>query len=170
MKKAPLFITAVTGLLLSLSAFSEEVYSVYLVRHAEKQKVDAKEKDPALTNCGRFRASQIADILSDVKLSAIYSTKYQRTMTTAQPTSQQKHIPIKNYSGGDLDQLALSLKQLKQNALVVGHSNTTPQLVELLTGEKASPIAESEYQKLYQIQFFQDQINITLLTQPLVCR
>ncbi len=153
--------------LLNMPVFADDIYSIYLVRHAEKQKdVD----NPPLTSCGRLRARQLASILADVELESIYSTSTQRTMATAQPISQLKKLAIKNYSGSDLTQFAFSLKKLKQNVLVVGHSNTTPQLTELLSGEKIAPIEDHQYQHLYQIQYFQDQINVTLLKQPLLCR
>ena len=152
---------------MNMPVFAAEIYNIYLVRHAEKLK---NVEDPALTSCGRFRASQLASLLADVELDTIYSTSTQRTMATAQPISQLKKLAIKNYSGNDLTQFAFSLKQLKQNALVVGHSNTTPQLAELLSGEKIAAIEDHQYQHLYQLQFFQNQIKVTLLKQPLICR
>ena len=160
-------VITLSTILFSMPVFSDEIYSIYLVRHAEKQQ---DVKNPQLTNCGRFRAQQLASLLANVDIKAIYSTQYQRTMATAQPISHQKNLAIKNYSGKNLTQFALSLKQLKQNALVVGHSNTTPQLAELLSSEKVKAITEKQYQGLYQIQFFQNQVSLTLLTQPLVCR
>ncbi len=160
-----MFALSITAL--NMPVFANEAYSIYLVRHAEKQKdVD----NPPLTACGRLRARQLATILDYVELQSIYSTSTQRTMATAQPISQRKNLAIKNYSGNDLTQLAFSLKQLKQNVLVVGHSNTTPQLTELLSGEKIAPIDDYQYQHLYQIQFFEDNVNVTLLKQPLFCR
>ena len=153
--------------LLSMPIFADNIYSIYLVRHAEKQK---DSDNPALTSCGRLRARQLATVLSGVELKAIYSTSTQRTMATAQPISQIKKLAIKNYSANNLVQLAFSLKQLKQSALVVGHSNTTPHLVELLTEDKVLAIEEHQYQQLYQVQFFGDEVKLTLLKQPLICR
>lgn len=167
MKSLPKLIIVLSAIVFSMPAFSDDIYSIYLVRHAEKQKdID----NPPLTSCGRLRARQLAIMLADVELEQIYSTSTQRTMATSQPISGLKKLAIKNYSGKDLTQFAFSLKQLKQNALVVGHSNTTPQLVELLSKEKVLPIEDHEYQHLYQVQFFEDKIKVTLLKQPLVCR
>ena len=43
--------------------------------------------------------------------------------------------------------------------LVVGHSNSTPDLVKLLGGDPVSPINEaSEYDRLYHIQIEDDTI------------
>jgi len=167
LKSLPELVIILSTTVLSMPTFASEIYSIYLVRHAEKQKnID----NPPLTSCGRLRARQLATLLADVELKTIYSTSTQRTMATAQPISQVKKLAIKNYSGNDLTQFAFSLKQLKQNVLVVGHSNTTPQLVELLIEEKVLPIEDHQYQHLYQVQFFEEKINLTLFKQPLICR
>ncbi|MCJ8321761.1 MAG: histidine phosphatase family protein [Colwellia sp.] len=167
MKLFPRLMIFLSFVVLSMPTFADDIYSIYLVRHAEKQK---DSDNPPLTSCGRLRARQLATILADVKLNTIYSTTTQRTMATALPISQVKKLAIKNYSAKNLTQFAFSLKQLKQNVLVVGHSNTTPQLVELLSDEKVLPIEDHQYQHLYQVQFFEDKINLTLLKQPLICR
>ena len=38
-----------------------------------------------------------------------------------------------------------------ENALVVGHSNSTPVLAGLLVGERLEPIDESIYNRIYQV-------------------
>jgi IS1 family transposase len=40
---------------------------------------------------------------------------------------------------------------LKGNTLVVGHSNTTPALVQLLSGSQIDEMAEDEFDRLYQV-------------------
>ena len=150
----------------TLPVFAEENYSIYLVRHAEKQK---DVKNPGLTNCGQKRAKQLANLLSKTNISQVYSTSYQRTRQTATPTAKVNNLAIQNYNPKYLAQLAIQLQKRKQNTLVVGHSNTTPQLAELLVKEKMSPISEDDYQQLYQIQIIGEQKIITTLTQPLIC-
>ncbi len=156
--------------LLPLSAIANDedsYFSLYLVRHAEKQ----VGKDPQLTACGKLRAKQLATLLAPINIEAIYSTAYQRTMNTAAPTAKQKALPIKHYLPSSLTQLALQLKTLKETALIVGHSNTTTALLALLTNNDAlnKPLAESDYQKLYQLQFINDRVYLTEFKQPLVC-
>ena len=153
--------------LLNMPAFADEVFSLYLVRHAEKQ---ASKDNPALTACGRLRAQQLATLLEKAEIKAIYSTQYQRTLATAKPLSQQQTLAIKHYSPSGLEQFALQLKQHQQNALVVGHSNTTPMLAELLSGQGVAAISEQQYQNLYQIQFSNNKTTLTQFKQPLLCR
>lgn len=154
------------SLLLCLPSVANDAFTLYLVRHAEKQ---ASKDNPRLTQCGQLRAQQLSTLLEKVNLQAIYSTSYQRTMSTAQPSATRNKLAIKQYAPNKLAQLALQLKLRKQNALIVGHSNTTPALAELLSEQTVESIPESEYQMLYQIQFNDEQALLTVLKQPLSC-
>lgn len=157
----------ITSALLLQPCLANDNFTLYLVRHAEKQ---AEVKNPALTQCGKERAKQLATLLSTAKIKSIYSTSYQRTMSTAAPLSSKLKIAIKNYDPRQLEQFALHLKQHKENTLIVGHSNTTPQLANILSGQKALSIDENYYQALYQVQFIGESVTFTQLTQPYNCR
>jgi len=153
--------------LFSYCSFAAENYSIYLVRHAEKL---PNSKNPALTECGKARAKQLASMLLKANITAIYSTSYQRTMQTAQPLANLQKMAIKNYSPKHLQQFSLLLKQKNENALVVGHSNTTPMLVEFLAKQEVSPLTEQDYQYLYQVQYSNGQPLLTIFQQPLECK
>ena len=150
----------------SWGSFAVESYSVYLVRHAEKL---SDSKNPSLTVCGEKRTQQLASLLSKTDVRAIYSTNYHRTMQTARPLAEQKKVAVTHYNPKHLAQFALQLKQNKENAFVVGHSNTTPLLVELLTKQKVTPLTEQDYQYLYQVQLINEQAVLTIFQQPLDC-
>jgi len=161
---------------MSLSTFAyentkktiESSYTIYLVRHAEKQSIEG-EKNTELTRCGIKRASQLASILENVKLATVYSTNYKRTMATAGPIAKQKQLAITNYDPRALANFAKQLIDKKQNALVVGHSNTTPQLVKILSKQSVKELTELDYQELYQIQVMGKETMLTRLKQPLKC-
>ncbi|QBG36555.1 SixA phosphatase family protein [Litorilituus sediminis] len=157
------------AMLLSVGPVAADNFSIYLTRHAEKEN-GQQDKNPSLTRCGKVRAQQLATILSDAKLESVYSTSFQRTMQTALPIATAQKKSIKNYNPRFLFQVANQLKQNRENALVVGHSNTTPELVELLSGERVDEIKEGNYQVLYQVQFVDEQAIVTKFMQPLVCR
>ena len=128
---------------------STETTTFFFVRHAEKEK---DQKDPALTEEGRERANQLAKILQDVPLDAIYSSDYNRTKQTAEPIAKQKGISVQLYDPSDLEGTGKSIleKHERGKILVVGHSNSTPNFINLIAGsEKASSIDESEYSNLY---------------------
>ena len=140
-------------------------FTIYLTRHAEKQ----KGENPALTQCGQLRAKQLATMLKNEQINQIYSTSYNRTMATAQPSSTHKQIAIKQYAPNRLDQLAHKLKRDQINTLVVGHSNTTPELARLLSKQQVAAIDETEYQMLYQIRYIDNKPHLAILRQPLTC-
>ena len=48
-----------------------------------------------------------------------------------------------------MEGLAATLRSTPGRHLVVGHSNTTPALVELLGGDSGGPIDEAEYDRFY---------------------
>lgn len=120
--------------------------TIYLVRHAEK----ADGQDPSLTLIGRARAEILAQELEDAGLTGIYSTDYKRTRETAAPAAKATGLPVIRYDPRSLESFASMLRNTPGTLLVVGHSNTTPELVDLLGGKPGTPIDEaSEYDRLY---------------------
>jgi phosphohistidine phosphatase SixA len=122
----------------------------YLVRHAEKQ---LKVKNPPLTAEGKQRAQDLADLLSNTPLTAIYSTDYIRTQQTAAPVAKAKGLMVQSYDPRDLPSFAKKLLSNDGHTLVSGHSNTTPQLAELMGADPGAPIIEAtEYNRIYIIE------------------
>ena len=123
---------------------------IYLLRHAEKLK--SAEKDPALSPCGIAQAKAMATLLP-AGVTPIYHSGYQRTMQTAQQLLQtQTAATLKAYDPGQLAALALHIQQQDQVVVVVRHSNTTPELIQLLSQRPAPPISEQDYGVLYQLK------------------
>ncbi len=124
-----------------------------LVRHGEK--VD-ESKDAELSDVGKLRARGLAAILKDAGIEAVYSTDYARTRETARPAADAISKPVVIYDGDGLPAFAMDLRARGERALVVGHSDTTPELVQLLGGEPGSPIASDEYDRLYILTLSDD--------------
>ena len=126
---------------------SEPDATYYLVRHAEKTKA---ETDPALTEVGAKRAQDLAMRLKGVPLTKIYSSDYIRTRDTAAPIAGEKNLDVVIYNPRDLEGMSKNLLTETGHILVVGHSNTTPELSKLLGGDAGAPIIEAtEYDRLY---------------------
>jgi probable phosphoglycerate mutase len=116
------------------------------VRHAEKQSGD----NPSLTPQGQSRASTLAQILKDNPLDGIYSTNYKRTHETATPTASKQALSVTLYNPSKLSEFSQQLLSSKGRYLVVGHSNTTTELVTLLGGQPHGAIDDkSEFNRLY---------------------
>jgi phosphohistidine phosphatase SixA len=130
--------------------------TVILVRHAEK--ADAPADDPPLTASGHTRAQLLAAAVADAGISAIYSTRYQRTQQTAAPVSVALGIPVTTLdpaARGDAYGVAYARAILEHSAggaiLVVGHSNTIPQILAGLGVRGSITIADDEYSNLFVV-------------------
>jgi len=125
-----------------------EPSAIYLVRHGEKAAVG---QDPDLTAQGQARAQAIATILHKTGITQIFSTPTNRTRQTAQPLAQRLGVEVQLYDPRAPKALVEKVKALSGPVLVVGHSNTLPELVRLFGGAPGSDIGDDEYDRLYQL-------------------
>lgn len=125
--------------------------TIILVRHAEKATNDPQ--DPDLSAAGFERAGALAALLTDVKIDAIFSTDFKRTRQTVDLIATQRGLDIQNYDsrGQQLEDFAKQLQGMRgKTILVSGHSNTTPDLVNiLLGGSRYQHLPDSEYGKIW---------------------
>jgi phosphohistidine phosphatase SixA len=128
--------------------------TIYLFRHAEKAKDGTR--NPDLNQLGLNRAENLKQWLADKNISTIYSTNYKRTLQTVSPLAEALEMNIVLYDPRDLKKFAAQLLQSRGNSVVVGHSNTTPDLVTYLGGNAEGEIDELEYDRLYQIDYSAD--------------
>ena len=129
--------------LLSFNIFAQEtlekeqkVTTYYLIRHAEKDESDKTNKDPHLTEVGKKRAENWTTVFGDVKFDMVYSTNYNRTKETAEPTAKANNVDITFYDPRNLKLEDLIKETEGKTVLIVGHSNTTPMLTNALLNEK----------------------------------
>ena len=127
----------------------------YLARHAEKLTGD----NPGLTQAGHERAHRIARIVTPSDIQKIYSTDYRRTQQTAAPLAKKLGLSVITYDPKNLQQFAEELRQSNENAVIIGHSNTTPQLVRLLSGQAIPDMDENIYHLIYQVMTFPESKN-----------
>jgi broad specificity phosphatase PhoE len=147
----PLALAAI--LLSGILASAEEPAVLVLVRHAEK--VDETQGSD-LTPSGRNRARALAEMLRHAGIDAVYSTDYLRTRETAKPTAELIGKSIDIYDGDKLPAFASELRAKGGRALVVGHSDTTPELVASLGGDPGPDIAPDEYDRIYVLTLSAD--------------
>lgn len=130
---------------------------LYFVRHAEK--ATAPAADPPLTPAGEARAEALVDVLRGERLHAIYSSQFRRTLATAAPVAEAQgvEVTVLPIEGPDAD--AVVRAQARQIAadsfpyavLVVGHSNTIPDMISELTGEPMADLGDLEYDGVYVV-------------------
>ncbi len=129
------------------------ISTFYFIRHAEKDRSDPENLDPELNQDGLGRAIRWAEVFDPIVLDAIYSTNYERTSMTAAPTSVKKDIDVKYYDPGAIDAEAFKAEHEGLNVLIVGHSNTTPALVNKILGvEKYGPMEDDDNSSLFIVR------------------
>ena len=154
----------------SFAQNEDPMFTIYLVRHAEKELSADNPKDPPLTPCGEQRAASLEVFLSQVQLDAIYSSDYTRTRNTAQPVAKNRNMETRLYDPKKLEEFAKVLIERGENTLVVGHSNSTPVLAGLLIGEKLEPIDESIYNRIYQVVIHKETGRLQVLHSVFNCK
>ena len=129
---------------------STETSTFYFIRHAEKDRSDKENRNPNLTEQGILRAAKWSIVLQHVDFDAVYSTDYNRTKQTAQPTAEKNGLELTMYDPRNLDGKAFISENKGKKVLVVGHSNTTPAFVNAVIGkEKHAQIDDNNNANLY---------------------
>ena len=153
-----------TFLFISSSCYSQEVTTYYLIRHAEKLRIDVTDKNPKLNYEGVKRADAWKEVFTNVKLDAVYSTDYNRTKLTAKPTADSKNLPIFLYDPKDMYSESFQHKTKGKAVLVVGHSNTTHVFANKVLGrDEYNQINDDNNSNLYIVSVIDEKAFSILL-------
>ncbi len=129
--------------------------TIVLVRHAEK--VMGTIDDPPLAADGVRRAERLAQMFGEVKagngLDALYVSDTKRAQQTAAPLASRLGIKPLVYPAPDVDGTVRKLLREHRGgrALVVGHSDTVPAMVQKLSGQSVPAIPDEEYDDIYVV-------------------
>jgi broad specificity phosphatase PhoE len=133
---------------------SQATTTMIFVRHAEKALTPVD--DPPLSPAGELRAAELLRQLYDADvvagIDAIYSTPYRRTIETVQPIADALDLDVNLYAADDNEAVLSEILKAHKGkiVLVVGHSNTVPDLIaDLGASKNVPPIAEFEYDNIY---------------------
>ena len=157
MKKIFSVMAPVLFMLMAISNAHSQTSTYILLRHAEKDTSAAgstmMKADPPLTKEGGQRAQRLLEVLKAYSPDAIYSTNLTRTRSTVAPLAKKFNKEIQFYDPKSLNTFSEELLQQKgKTIIVVGHSNTTPALANLLIKENKYPnLDESVYNQLWII-------------------
>lgn len=130
---------------------------IYVVRHAERadsapaagQAMTAPANDPPLSPAGHARAARLATMLRSADIWQILATEFQRTRQTAAPLAKALNVEVTTAPARETEALLTKIREAKGNVLVVGHSNTVPEILKRLGVKDAIAIPESEYDNLF---------------------
>ncbi|MGD8815691.1 MAG: phosphoglycerate mutase family protein [Acidobacteriota bacterium] len=134
--------------------------TVFLVRHAERAAPGDPEfdpsdpSDPPLNAAGRARAQELARVLEEAGVTAVYASQFKRTQQTVEPLAQRAGVPVTVHDARDSAGLAALIARGDAGGVVVvaGHSNTVPELIEALGAPPVAPIEDAwEYDNLFVV-------------------
>ena len=126
--------------------------TIFLVRHAERADAGMKAApgaDPNLSEIGHARAQALAQTLKDARITAIFVTEYKRTQDTAAPLAKALGLTPTAITSKDLPGLTAKLKGAAGNVLVVGHSNSVPEVIKSLGVTTTVTIGDAEFDHLF---------------------
>ena len=142
------------AVLLPVTAAAQSV--VFAVRHAERADTSTAPPkmsgaDPDLSAAGRERAKSLAQMLKDAKITAIFATEFKRTLQTAEPLAELVHTQIRRVPADKPEELVKQVRAAKGNVLIVGHSNTVPEVIKRLGVTEAVQIGEQDFDNLFVV-------------------
>ena len=126
--------------------------TVLLVRHAEK--ASTPPDDPPLTQAGEDRAKELVHVAEKAGVKTIYATNTRRSKQTATPLSVRLNLPITLYNDINSLKNKILTEQMGSVALVVGHSNTVPEIVNVFGGDPNSCRIDDEFDNLCIISVY----------------
>jgi broad specificity phosphatase PhoE len=131
--------------------------TIFVVRHAERAddgktstSMTGAPADPPLSPAGEARAAKLATMLADAGIKAIYVTEFKRTQDTARPLAAKLGIKAEVIPSKDTAVLIAKIRSehAKDAVLIVGHSNTVPEIVKAFTG-KVVTMSDEEYTAMF---------------------
>jgi broad specificity phosphatase PhoE len=140
-----LMLTAACASLASRDALEPDYF---VVRHLNTPE---GEQDPDLTEEGRQAAELLARRLTPERPAAIYVSTYKRTQQTAAPLAARLGLTPIVYDPADTPALIARVRAGPTPALIVGHSNTVPDIIEQLGGPRPEPLAHGDFGDLWVV-------------------
>ena len=162
---APIWMAALAALLLAVVGVLgmrgvlgrlAQPTTIILLRHAEKAPEPAA--DPPLSVAGQERARRLAALLADEagagRVVAIYASDTRRARETAAPLAARLSLDVSVRPGREARALAREIlkSHAGQTAVVIGHSNTVPQLLaELTDGGVRASLGEGDFGSIFVV-------------------
>jgi broad specificity phosphatase PhoE len=124
--------------------------TIIIVRHADRASLAA---DAPLSRAGFARAKELARVLADVNVSAIYATQFVRTQQTVAPLAKERNLQPVLIQTSDTyarDLIAdINEHHTNQTVVVASHSDRIPQILRELGVASPPEITMTEYDDLF---------------------
>jgi broad specificity phosphatase PhoE len=140
------------------------ITTVILVRHAEKA---GPAGDVPLSSAGIERANELVRVLAGTSIAAVYTTPYLRTEQTAGPLAKAHVLELIIVKSNDTcaHDLVETIRHdhAGETVVVVGHSNTTVDVLKQLGIANPPAIADSQYDDLFVVTLAGDSAKLISL-------
>lgn len=122
---------------------------IFILRHTEK--IDDSE-DPGLSEAGRERAQYWKKVLQHTAIDHVYTTDFKRNRQTAAIISDDSSVKPELYYPMSFEVLKFLNNIQGKTVLIIGHSNTIPDMVNrLINDNKYPPMSHKNYNILYLV-------------------
>ncbi|HMG47672.1 MAG TPA: phosphoglycerate mutase family protein [Allosphingosinicella sp.] len=120
----------------------------YVVRHLN---TPAGERDPDLLPEGQRAAQALAAWFGRERVRAIYVSDFRRTRQTAAPLAARLGLTPIVYDPADTPALIARVRAGPGPALIVGHSNTVPDIIAALGGTRPAPLVHADFGDIWRV-------------------
>jgi phosphohistidine phosphatase SixA len=139
--------------------------TVFLVRHAEKE-AEPKE-DPPLKKEGVRRSQELARLLGNAGVKTIITSHFARTKQTAEPLATKAGVTVTSITlklnptnprliaeESTAEVVNKILERAGESVLVVGHSNSIPDVIKILGGDIVPTIDDRKFDDLFIVTVY----------------
>jgi broad specificity phosphatase PhoE len=121
--------------------------SIYVMRHLQK----AAGEDPPLSAEGEDNARRLVAFFKSDPPAAIFVSNTRRARETGAPLARALQVAATTYEARDAAGLISAVAREKGTVLIIGHSNTVPDIIQRLGGAAPPPLADSDYGDIWKI-------------------
>lgn len=121
----------------------------YVMRHLDTPE---GERDPDLLPNGQASAQKLVRWFRGKRLTAIYVSDFRRTRQTAARLAATRRLTPKLYDPARTADLIAAVRTERGPVLIVGHSNTVPDIVEKLGGTRPAPLNHPDFGDIWIVR------------------
>jgi broad specificity phosphatase PhoE len=120
----------------------------YVMRHLQK----ADGPDPGLSDTGRANAERLVEWFAKDPPRAIYVSATRRARETAAPLAARLGLTPREYDPGDTAGLVARVRAETGTVLIVGHSNTVPDIVARLGRAPPATLGDEDFGDIFRVR------------------
>lgn len=146
---APLLTAIIVVVVFGWFCWFSPVTSVILVPHAERLN---STDTTSLSAEGFARAATLSRVVGSARIEKIFVSEKKRTQQTAQHLSAAIGVTPEEVPGNEIARIVDSVSaNAGKTILIVGHSDTVPQIIEALGYSPAPVITPSEFDNMFVV-------------------